>query len=70
MHTALTVRAEEFLPNYRRMWDGIPEEGCERRPGQWQGLHDLLDGEPVRPGLVRPRRRERADDVPEHIARL
>ena len=26
MHTALTVRAEEFLPNYRRMWDGIPEE--------------------------------------------
>ena len=26
MHTALTVRQEEFLPNYRRMWDGIPEE--------------------------------------------
>ena len=26
MHTALTVREEEFLPNYRRMWDGIPEE--------------------------------------------
>lgn len=26
MHTALTVRAEEFLPNYRRLWDGIPEE--------------------------------------------
>ncbi len=26
MHTALTVRDEEFLPNYRRMWDGIPEE--------------------------------------------
>jgi hypothetical protein len=26
MHTALTVRQEEFLPNYRRMWGGIPEE--------------------------------------------
>ena len=26
MHTALTVRQDEFLPNYRRMWDGIPEE--------------------------------------------
>src|SRR5581483_6370829 len=26
MHTALTVRAEEFLPNYRRLWEGIPEE--------------------------------------------
>jgi hypothetical protein len=26
MHTALTVRHEEFLPSYRRMWDGIPEE--------------------------------------------
>ena len=26
MHTALTVRQEEFLPNYHRMWNGIPEE--------------------------------------------
>ena len=26
MHTALTVRHEEFLPSYRRMWEGIPEE--------------------------------------------
>ena len=26
MHTALTVRQDEFLPNYHRMWDGIPEE--------------------------------------------
>lgn len=26
MHTALTVRQEEFLPNYRRMWAGVPEE--------------------------------------------
>jgi hypothetical protein len=26
MHTALTVRDEEFLPSYRRMWAQIPEE--------------------------------------------
>jgi catechol 2,3-dioxygenase-like lactoylglutathione lyase family enzyme len=26
MHTALTVRDEEFLPSYRRMWASIPEE--------------------------------------------
>src|SRR5262249_13633698 len=26
MHTALTVREGEFLPNYRRMWEGLPEE--------------------------------------------
>jgi hypothetical protein len=26
MHTALTVRDGEFLPSYRRMWAGIPEE--------------------------------------------
>lgn len=26
MHTALTVRDEEFLPSYRRMWAGIREE--------------------------------------------
>ncbi len=26
MHTALLVREEEFLPNYRRMWEGLPEE--------------------------------------------
>lgn len=26
MHTALTVRHEEFLPSYRRMWEGLPEE--------------------------------------------
>ena len=24
--TALTVRHEEFLPSYHRLWDGIPEE--------------------------------------------
>jgi hypothetical protein len=32
MHTALTVRQEEFLPNYRRMWDRLPEE-VMGRPG-------------------------------------
>ncbi|NIO10056.1 MAG: hypothetical protein GTO40_19450, partial [Deltaproteobacteria bacterium] len=26
MHTALTVRHDEFFSNYRRMWDGLPEE--------------------------------------------
>ncbi len=26
MHTALTVRHDEFFPNYRRLWEGIPEE--------------------------------------------
>lgn len=26
MHTALTVRHEEFLSNYRRLWDELPEE--------------------------------------------
>ncbi len=30
MHTALTVREEEFLPNYRRMWAGLPEENNEK----------------------------------------
>jgi catechol 2,3-dioxygenase-like lactoylglutathione lyase family enzyme len=30
MHTALTVREEEFFPNYRRMWDGLPEEGTDK----------------------------------------
>jgi catechol 2,3-dioxygenase-like lactoylglutathione lyase family enzyme len=30
MHTALTVREEEFFSNYRRMWDGLPEEGAEK----------------------------------------
>jgi catechol 2,3-dioxygenase-like lactoylglutathione lyase family enzyme len=30
MHTALTVREEEFFPNYRRMWDGLPEEETDK----------------------------------------
>ena len=31
MHTALTVRQEQFLPNYRRMWEGLPEEETTRQ---------------------------------------
>ena len=30
MHTALTVRAEEFMPNYRRMWETLPEEAMAK----------------------------------------
>jgi catechol 2,3-dioxygenase-like lactoylglutathione lyase family enzyme len=30
MHTALTVREEEFFPNYRHMWDGLPEEETDK----------------------------------------
>lgn len=30
MHTALTVREEEFFPNYRRMWGGLPEEEIDK----------------------------------------
>jgi catechol 2,3-dioxygenase-like lactoylglutathione lyase family enzyme len=30
MHTALTVREEDFFPNYRRMWEGLPEETAEK----------------------------------------
>ncbi len=30
MHTALTVREEEFFPNYRRMWEGLPEEQTDK----------------------------------------
>ena len=26
LHAALTVREDTFFPNYRRMWDGLPEE--------------------------------------------
>ena len=26
MHAALTVREDAFFPNYRRMWDGMPED--------------------------------------------
>ena len=51
MHTALTVRAEEFMPNYRRMWEGLPEE-----PGVKEDIHQSLaeeDALPARTGLHR-----------------
>jgi hypothetical protein len=51
MHTALTVREEEFFPNYRRMWEGLPEE-----TGPKETLNDSRDKEdafPARTGLHR-----------------
>jgi catechol 2,3-dioxygenase-like lactoylglutathione lyase family enzyme len=51
MHTALLVREEEFLPNYRRMWEGLPEEA-----GPKEDLKDSRDKEdafPARTGLHR-----------------
>jgi hypothetical protein len=34
--TALTVREEEFFPNYRRMWEGVPEEEDRRANRLWK----------------------------------
>jgi catechol 2,3-dioxygenase-like lactoylglutathione lyase family enzyme len=51
MHTALTVRQEEFLPNYRRMWDGLPEEDNEKAK-QNASLAEQ-DALPARTGLHR-----------------
>ena len=51
MHTALLVREEEFLPNYRRMWEGLPEEA-----GAKENLNDSREKEdafPARTGLHR-----------------
>jgi catechol 2,3-dioxygenase-like lactoylglutathione lyase family enzyme len=51
MHTALTVREGEFLPNYRRMWEGLPEEA-----GPKENLSDSREKEdafPARTGLHR-----------------
>ncbi|HEU4341164.1 MAG TPA: VOC family protein [Candidatus Binatia bacterium] len=51
MHTALLVREQEFLPNYRRMWEGLPEEA-----GPKEDLNDSRDREdafPARTGLHR-----------------
>ena len=51
MHTALTVRDREFLPNYRRMWAGLPEEH-----GYKADLNRTLEEEealPARTGLHR-----------------
>jgi catechol 2,3-dioxygenase-like lactoylglutathione lyase family enzyme len=51
MHTALLVREEDFFPNYRRMWEGLPEEA-----GPKENLNDSRDKEdafPARTGLHR-----------------
>ena len=51
MHTAFTVRDEEYLPNYRRMWESLPEEA-----GAKEHLNDSRDKEdnfPARTGLHR-----------------
>jgi catechol 2,3-dioxygenase-like lactoylglutathione lyase family enzyme len=51
MHTAFTVRQEEFFANYRRMWEGLPEEA-----GPKEDLKDSRDKEdafPARTGLHR-----------------
>ncbi len=51
MHTALTVREDEFFPNYRRMWEGLPEEA-----GPKENLNDSRENEdafPARTGLHR-----------------
>ena len=51
MHTAFTVRQEEFFPNYRRMWEGLPEEKDTK-----EKLKESLEKEdalPARTGLHR-----------------
>jgi catechol 2,3-dioxygenase-like lactoylglutathione lyase family enzyme len=51
MHTALTVRDDEFFPNYQRMWAGLPEE-----PGPKEDINLPLaeeDALPARTGLHR-----------------
>ena len=51
MHTALTIRAEEYLNNYQRMWDGLPEEkDAKENLNQTVEEHDAL---PARTGLHR-----------------
>jgi hypothetical protein len=49
MHTALTVREEEFFPNYRRMWEGLPEE-----EGPKETLKDSRDKEDAFPDWFTP----------------
>lgn len=51
MHTALTVREEEFLPNYRRMWKGIPEEAGYK--GDLNLTVEEQEALPARTGLHR-----------------
>lgn len=51
MHTALTVREEEFFPNYRRMWEGLPEE--ENEKAKLNLPLEQEDALPARTGLHR-----------------
>jgi hypothetical protein len=51
MHTALTVREEYFLPNYWRMWEGIPEEAGYK--GDLNLTVEEQEALPARTGLHR-----------------
>jgi hypothetical protein len=51
MHTALTVRDEEFLPNYRHMWDSLPEE--QNYKGNLNRTLEEEEALPARTGLHR-----------------
>ena len=51
MHTALTVRAEEFMPNYRRMWETLPEEAMAKEEDTLSLEEE--DALPARTGLHR-----------------
>lgn len=51
MHTALTVREEEFFPNYRRMWEGLPEEKDTKE--NLRESREQEDALPARTGLHR-----------------
>src|SRR2546425_4823388 len=51
MHTALTVRENEFLPNYQRMWEGLPEE--ENAKEKLSESVEQQDALPARTGLHR-----------------
>jgi hypothetical protein len=51
MHTALTVRAEEFMPNYRHMWETLPEEAMAKEDDTLTLEEE--DALPARTGLHR-----------------
>ncbi len=51
MHTALTVRADEFMPNYRRMWETLPEEAMAKEEDSL--TLEQEDALPARTGLHR-----------------
>ncbi|HXG50660.1 MAG TPA: VOC family protein [candidate division Zixibacteria bacterium] len=51
MHTALTVREEDYMPNYRRMWEGLPEEE-DAKEALRQSIEEQ-DALPARTGLHR-----------------